>query len=765
MDKKDSIISAEKIFKVIYNFEGKSNTLGKTVTIFIGVSQSGKTTTINALRGAKYQIKEDETIIITNKSFNNAGITGGRDGASCTIFPTVYDTDNSSYSYLDGQGHGDTHTLFKVNNDIFLNSNEIQITGSILMEMAVKKAKNISVVMVINYQKFLGGIKYLQEEGEMLERLFMSINEYIPIFILFNRFSTSCPSEMRKYLSLNGDEKIDYLHKKIKDQAEEIQKAKKDQKNMKCFDIIYNNINNNNFGFIDIEDDNTISFLKNKFQHLDPFPKEKIAIDNSSMIRADFNEICRKKLIESYKLIILSNIKLAYPLDFLKNVIEKADKSLLDLNNIMDQIIYGKNCDKKNIKYYFDREIANNKEEIQKLEKKITKCQVEQNLCDINMITIKSKLEILNHDKENIIKSINNIDDFIIMIKNKYESKQSALYDDMKYFESEITNKKLQIARKQYSLNEFWQPYKDPIFTDRGNGNGYFHYFKNIRHIPHNVKVKPSKNTKYSIMHDSELFIEINFRNESIFSQNFSFTVEYYGYKKDSEEYKPDFDRIISQISDLRKELESLENRKNQIDDRKKSEYHDYDILIKEKNAEKQNKQQELHSIEEDINRYNIELKQEDMKLENIKKEIDKFENQKINIRGKLIQLSQENQMIIYILPKIEYFEDIKKKINEKNKIISDFPNYTNLPNEIQSYINISRKLSVNEKELMMIEKEHEKLQLQKSSSIYSVELINTNDSKINPSLPQDLIFIEKSTKKKISFYTFIEKLNNEITK
>ena len=96
--KKEIELSAKKILQLIIMKEKECMTAGKDVIIFLGVSQSGKTTTINAFNGARYEIDEDEVLHITNKSFDtsNAGATGGKAGASCSIFPRIFTANDIS---------------------------------------------------------------------------------------------------------------------------------------------------------------------------------------------------------------------------------------------------------------------------------------------------------------------------------------------------------------------------------------------------------------------------------------------------------------------------------------------------------------------------------------------------------------------------------------------------------------------------------------------------------------------------------------------
>ncbi len=102
---------------------------GKNLIIFIGGTQVGKSTTINALLGIKMEENYDGTLTpeSTSKVFAPMG-SSSSGGLSCTEFPALYISEKENLCFLDTQG------FFELRHDPDMVS-----AASILMEMAVKK--------------------------------------------------------------------------------------------------------------------------------------------------------------------------------------------------------------------------------------------------------------------------------------------------------------------------------------------------------------------------------------------------------------------------------------------------------------------------------------------------------------------------------------------------------------------------------------------------------------------------------------------------
>lgn len=167
----------ENIFSLIVQNENLIETKGKDVVAFLGISQSGKSTAINVLNGAKYTINRDDSLTLINDKPIKLAEIGGKSGISQTDFPRTYINDN--LVLLDTQGFFDTREAH----------DDKEIVGSILLEMAIKNAKSVRAICVINYDHFKTGIVGMDKDGDVISRLFINNEDLmVPIFFLFNRY-------------------------------------------------------------------------------------------------------------------------------------------------------------------------------------------------------------------------------------------------------------------------------------------------------------------------------------------------------------------------------------------------------------------------------------------------------------------------------------------------------------------------------------------------------------------------------------------------
>ena len=130
-DEMDLVIEGEKYIE---------DTNGKDIIIFIGGTQIGKSTTINALLGVPFK-KQNGKLIPQKELIAKIGASDNG-GVSCTIFPALYCADHYTY-FLDTQG-------------FFESRNSAIAASSILMEMAIKDAKSIRIVFLGNYEEING---------------------------------------------------------------------------------------------------------------------------------------------------------------------------------------------------------------------------------------------------------------------------------------------------------------------------------------------------------------------------------------------------------------------------------------------------------------------------------------------------------------------------------------------------------------------------------------------------------------------------------
>lgn len=152
------------------------NVNNKDVVIVIGRSQVGKSTTINALLGADLQYNDEGEIILDKASSEpvNYAEVGGR-GISCTILPHLY-SGRGNFAFLDTRG------FFDVRMD-----KEGDIAGSILIEMAVKNAKSVRMMIIEDYNNIQGGVVSFRAFGETLSKI--AVGNQIPTLLVFNRYS------------------------------------------------------------------------------------------------------------------------------------------------------------------------------------------------------------------------------------------------------------------------------------------------------------------------------------------------------------------------------------------------------------------------------------------------------------------------------------------------------------------------------------------------------------------------------------------------
>lgn len=154
---------------------------GKNVVVFIGREQVGKSTTINALLGTKFQYDEsnDRNVVqCPGERFHAPMGSSERQGLMCTVFPAVYhDTTNDLY-YLDTQG------FFGTDKD----PNEVA-AASVLLDAAIKSAASVKIVYVEDFEELYKGLTRVQDTVKLLDRVVLSEN--VPIFFLYNRYHPS----------------------------------------------------------------------------------------------------------------------------------------------------------------------------------------------------------------------------------------------------------------------------------------------------------------------------------------------------------------------------------------------------------------------------------------------------------------------------------------------------------------------------------------------------------------------------------------------
>ncbi len=152
-----------------------SNIEGKNVVLVFGDTGSGKSTTINSLLGARMEEREDGSIDVEDGSRAEFAQIGHSKEA-CTALPAAWSRpDVSPYVYIDTRG--------------FLGEEEHpeeDIAASILMEMAVKKANSIRIMVIADYNDLGKRARSFMKLGRRLSKIV--VGQKIPMLFLFNRY-------------------------------------------------------------------------------------------------------------------------------------------------------------------------------------------------------------------------------------------------------------------------------------------------------------------------------------------------------------------------------------------------------------------------------------------------------------------------------------------------------------------------------------------------------------------------------------------------
>ncbi|KAK8837123.1 hypothetical protein M9Y10_037178 [Tritrichomonas musculus] len=176
---------------------------GKNITIFIGREQVGKSTTINALLGVPFQICDtNEEIVEPKKGYTIHAPMGDdeNEGLMCTIFPRAYIDSNQENVYLDTQG------LFGTNKE----PNEV-VASTVLLDAAIKSASSVKIVYLEDYGNFSKGLTRVSDIVKLLDRIVLK--DDIPIYCLFNRYTTNSKPKMKILLQPNNDLQINNMIK------------------------------------------------------------------------------------------------------------------------------------------------------------------------------------------------------------------------------------------------------------------------------------------------------------------------------------------------------------------------------------------------------------------------------------------------------------------------------------------------------------------------------------------------------------------------
>lgn len=745
----ENFASAQKVASIIFEFAEKYDKNIKKQVILIGLSQSGKTTLVNSFLGASYKINPDGSIGSTNPSFDGGGKTGDVSGGSCTMFPTIYDIDKSDFFCLDGPGHGDTRDSYEVNENTILNASEIQVVGSILMEMAVRKAETVSAALILDYQKFSNGIKDLQENGEMIRRLFKNEDNNLPICIVFNRYHSNYMPDMIQSYQLKGKEKLDFIYPKIKEKAQLINESKMDQADIEYFNIIYKNIKNDNFCYIDIEDNEIIEIVKKKFKELPTFSKEKLYFDNSSQIRVKFDRLCRNKLIQFTRILKQSRVKLMYPFDFLNEIINGINKAS---SQIQKKSLDSLKNEEKEIK-----------EKMDKLEKQINESTKKKENYEKNINETKNKIAILENNQKALSLSIQKIENEISAQEQNNQEKLKLLETESKQCLNTINDKNKKIQELSNSLREFENKDNVPvdhkvIYKEDKLSSVTCYYESNILHDPSftHVELKMPRIKQY-IERDDHNSCRIKFTKEASFRHphpEIKVEVFLYAKKKDSPRYEKEYSKMKAENDKCHNEIKEANDRLSEIQKELLHCKNGIDDSITKLKNEKEQKENMLNSVLNELKKSNLSLKQEVDLLLNENSVFQNAQNEMNKCRTSIQELSfkqkknkEDNLKLINYLQKIQLdITEISHKISLLNNRINNFPD------DIKPIITISEKLETNEDVLAKIQELNHVV-----PPAFSFKWV------IKDEIPEKIIFIDQASNKEISYDDFYNKLINDI--
>lgn len=363
---------------------------GKDLVIFIGGTQVGKSTTINSLLGVQMKKNRDGSISSaptfdpTAPDAPTVALMGKLEegGRSCTEFPALYTHPSSPFCFLDTRG------FFDIRRDA-----ESDTASSILMEMAVKRARNVRLVHLGRFDHFNEGLAGFSRFGEMLSDIVVS--DDVPIFFLFNYYRPSPELGEEGFYEWSKEKQLEFIRQEIDEAAKRIvragdttfagvmkrlwDKAKacgaflaeldsddpdleelatkgyeaaksigsmaKDASNMmgisedpefkeaaqkmRYISILKDNFARGLFGYIDPTSPISTQGLMRELSALPPIPKTLLVFSGCNTARVRFNEIFESAIFQTIPDLRSMAFSTRYPLAFLKGLIEQSDGGLV----------------------------------------------------------------------------------------------------------------------------------------------------------------------------------------------------------------------------------------------------------------------------------------------------------------------------------------------------------------------------------------------------------------------------------------------------
>ena len=315
---------------------------GKDIAILVGREETGKSTTLNALLGTKFQISsKDDSILepIDSKDIKAPMGSYEKKGLMCTVFPAAFFDKKSNIVLLDSQGFFGTDKI-----------QEYEVASSILLDAAIKSAKTVRVIYLEDYNLFHKGYTGIAESIKLLNRIVK--DSKVPIFYLFNKYQPSFNS-FQAYYQKNDEqrnefvckklmedskivvsgaitsftEKINYYFQKIKKYItkEEIQSSINEYQKFKSARLIEHNFKEGRFGYIDPLSEWSINNLRENIMKLPCIQKNCLSFNYYNENRINFTKKFEADLINKMIPILNDiNFSLKFPPDLIEQLREKA---------------------------------------------------------------------------------------------------------------------------------------------------------------------------------------------------------------------------------------------------------------------------------------------------------------------------------------------------------------------------------------------------------------------------------------------------------
>lgn len=816
----------ETICKEIINNENKINTNGKDIVIFVGRTQCGKSTSINCLLGAKYEITSDDKLKCQNeKQLDLAEIGKKNIGKSSTIIPKSYAISNDLV-LLDTQGFFDTRE----------SHDDQEVIGSLLLEIAIRNAKSVRAVCVIKWSDFESGISGMKQNGEIISRLFVNNeNEMVPIFFLFNRFFCVNDSIYNNFLS-KDTKRIDFVKERAKEKTKEIKKdlveSEEKQKDIEYFLFDYN-ISRGNAGYIDVLKPKIIEATKKKLSDIPIISKDHIQVYRSSKVREVFNIHMVYKLTLNYQKMLQHLLSLKYPKTLFDSILKQIQTAASIIAKQIDALSNTRYVDEFDISL-FDKKETEITESIEECDSKISniKDQIiqlensnDENL-SVNIQTIDNGIiQDLQNQKQKIEDNIQDLTRQISKISSNLENAKKKLDEFDKNYESALREKNLLLkdlekdrdyAQKSiYDINhiieDMNQKDPDPVFDKNYYAHRLFketfwevNFDEGIIYDYENPKEIISNRVKKQEIEVNNKQYHVKYVATQWIDKKMYVDLKLYTWKK----YKPDkisylrakqkelnscieqIKRDEVEINEIKEDLKDfttssqilrnvqLRNQKEIIQQKTQIENElstQRELLINCK-TQLENKTRKIEMIEkENQNKIEqIEMKKKSLQLLTQKREKliqDKKVNEEKKIKSKKehdenmnIEEEKKKQTQKRLSSFNQQLEKYQETIKKQSQILEKY--YINKQYdilEVNHLVIISKRLLVNSILCNEIMKIQQIIKQASAHDTFNCEIINEN-SAINPELDQNIWLTNNITKQKTSIFCFIQEINNDLT-